>query len=124
MSQNKKNKVITYDIVLKNNTLFENYSNIEIKTLDINKENAEIINSSNFILLDIDPHDGVQELNFYKNLINIDYKGIVMLDDIHLNDGMQKFWNNIYHEKYDLTDIGHWSGTGLINFSKEKIIII
>jgi hypothetical protein len=39
-----------------------------------------------------------------------------MLDDIHLNDDMKLFWNNITEEKYDLTSIGHWSGTGLVVF--------
>ena len=124
LSQNQKNKVITYDIEPKNHPIFEQYNNIQVKTLDINKENTEIIKSSKFIILDIDPHDGIQELVFYKTLININYKGLFMLDDIHLNDGMKNFWNSITHEKYDITDIGHWSGTGLVNFSNEKIDII
>lgn len=124
LSQNKNNKIITYDIEPKTHVDFINYHNIEIKTLDINKEDADIINSSKFISFDIDPHDGEQELNFYKKLIDINYKGIIICDDINLNDGMKNFWNKIYHEKYDITEIGHWSGTGLVNFSDEKIEII
>lgn len=26
-------------------------------------------------------------------------------------------------EKFDLTDVGHWYGTGIVNFSNEKIEI-
>jgi hypothetical protein len=124
LSQNQNNKVITYDIEPKNHVDFIKYPNIEVKTLDINKEDAAIINASKFISLDIDPHDGEQELVFYKKLIDINYKGIVICDDININQGMKDFWNSVTHEKYDITEVGHWSGTGLINFSDEKIEIL
>ena len=47
-----------------------------------------------------------------------------MLDDIKLNTGMYDFWNNIEEEKYDLSDIGHETGTGLVNLSDEEVKII
>ena len=52
------------------------------------------------------------------------YKGFVLLDDIKLNTGMYDFWNNIEEEKYDLSDIGHETGTGLVNLSDEEVKII
>lgn len=29
---------------------------------------------------------------------------------------MKKFWNSITEEKYDITNVGAWSGTGLVYF--------
>jgi hypothetical protein len=36
-----------------------------------------------------------------------------MFDDIHLNNEMSNFWNALKNEKYDLTHIGHHTGTGI-----------
>jgi hypothetical protein len=36
-----------------------------------------------------------------------------MFDDIHLNSEMSNFWDGLENEKYDLTDIGHHTGTGI-----------
>jgi hypothetical protein len=29
---------------------------------------------------------------------------------------MKNFWDRIEEKKYDITNIGHWSGTGLVIF--------
>lgn len=121
LAQNPNNKIITYDI--DNHWEDHGYPNIEFKLLDINKETAENLLKADIIFLDIDPHEGQQETVFYDTLCRINYKGIVICDDIHLTNGMDNFWNRITTEKYDLTEFGHWSGTGLINFSDEKIEI-
>ena len=65
MGQNKKNKVISYDI--NNITLpFANdYPNVEFKNIDINTENIDIIKSAKIILLDAKHGTGL--LNYYKN---------------------------------------------------------
>jgi hypothetical protein len=49
----------------------------------------------------------------------MDYKGYVFCDDIHLNHNMENWWQSVKIEKYDITDIGHFSGTGLINFNQD-----
>jgi hypothetical protein len=49
-------------------------------------------------------------------LHDIKWNGLLLLDDINFNEPMNQFWNNISEEKYDITKIGHWSGTGLVNF--------
>jgi hypothetical protein len=36
-----------------------------------------------------------------------------MFDDIHLNNEMSYFWNALKNEKYDITEIGHHTGTGI-----------
>jgi len=119
LAQNPRNKVITYDIKNKNFPFFNEYKNIKFKQLDINKERSDIIKSAKVILLDIDPHDGVQEKLFTDYLKQMDYKGYVFCDDIHLNHNMENWWQSVKIEKYDITDIGHFSGTGLINFNQD-----
>jgi predicted O-methyltransferase YrrM len=120
MAQNKNNKVITYDIQFKSFNFFNEYENIEFKQLDINEELPEIIKSAKIILLDIDPHDGIQEKKFTDYLIKIGYKGYLICDDIFLNSGMKNWWESINIEKYDVTEVGHFSGTGIINFNEDK----
>ena len=112
LSYNKSNRVKTFDIVklLPENP---NVDNIEYilgdSTKDIDLEKCPVI------FLDVD-HDGIYEDIFYDRLKSINWKGILILDDIHLNDPMKKFWNRIEEKKYDITNIGHWSGTGLVIF--------
>jgi tRNA G37 N-methylase Trm5 len=125
LSQNKNNLVYTYDIDPKDITyITENYKNVTKKILDINLETDEILESAKIILLDIDPHNGTMEKIFYDKLLSTKFNGFLICDDINLNGGMINFWNSIDKEKYDISEIGHWSGTGIVNFSTEKIEII
>ena len=64
-------------------------------------------------MFDVDPHDGIIEREFLNWLDANNYKGIVFFDDIHLNPAMQAIWDSINKEKYDLTDLGHYSGSGI-----------
>ena len=45
-------------------------------------------------------------------------------DDIHLNEQMRVFWENVTDKKIDVTKYGHVTGTGIINFSKDMEIIL
>jgi predicted O-methyltransferase YrrM len=74
----------------------------------------DILSAAKIIVIDVDPHDGVQEAEFMAALRGMGYQGIVVLDDIRLNDQMKTFWANIPERKYDLTQYGHWSGTGVV----------
>ena len=112
LSYNKSNRVKTFDIIklLPENPTVDNIEYIlGDSTKDIDLEKCPVI------FLDVD-HDGIYEDIFYDRLKNINWKGILILDDIHLNDPMKKFWNRIEEKKYDITNIGHWSGTGLVIF--------
>jgi len=129
LSYNISNKVITYDIIdnfsgYKDIITPENRENIEFRIKDC-RNDKEIFKKTNFIMLDVDPHDGIQERDFFKFFEEIEYEGIILLDDIHLNEPMNNFWNNIKQTKYDLTEYGHWSGTGIVLFgNKIKLNII
>ncbi len=124
LASNKENNVISFDIVRQPRNTQGVYVNIDelikdenIKFLlgDATKYNKEEILNSPFIMLDT-AHDGIFENEFYNFLHEINYKGFFFLDDIHLNEPMRQFWNNITEDKYDLTKVGHWSGSGLVHF--------
>jgi len=110
---NSKNKIKTYDVVqlLDQNPPIEN---IEFILGDSTSDKD--LKHSPLIFLDVN-HDGSYEDIFYNHLHNIKWKGILLLDDIHINEPMKNFWNNITEEKYDITRLGHWSGTGLVVFN-------
>jgi len=86
-------------------------------------DDIDSICNSDLIVLDMDPHDGVQEFHFVMSLIFKNYRGVVLLDDIHVNEGMEEFWKRIpnFIKKVDLTYVGHHSGTGLLIFDPTYI---
>jgi len=126
LSWNKKNSVITYDLEPKPEEMnsFESLiPNCEFKQMNIFDEDVEILKKAKLIFLDLDPHDGIQELRFMQILEEIEYKGIVICDDIEWFQKMKKWWNGITQKKYNITNYGHGSGTGLIDFTNEIEII-
>jgi predicted O-methyltransferase YrrM len=132
LKSHTKAHVYTYDImdhvqnVSPNATLSHKQMDGVILVLnDCNKDISSMLAMEpEMILLDIDPHDGVQEETFYNLLKEKSFKGILLCDDINLNDGMKQWWQSVTHDKYDLTKYGHWSGTGLINFNPEKYKVV
>jgi hypothetical protein len=115
LSTNKKNKVYSFNLSsqLELNYLPENVEFIIDNVLNGKYDN--ILLSSNFILLDTF-HDGTFEKQFYDYIESIGYSGYLLLDDIHLNIEMEKFWGSISRKKDDLTPIGHSTGTGVVYF--------
>lgn len=69
--------------------------------------------NSKFIMLDID-HEYHNEIQIYNRLVERGWKGIIVCDDIHLNDPMKRFWSEVSSPKLDITKYGHGSGTGVI----------
>lgn len=76
----------------------------------------DLIQSSPFIMVDT-LHDGLFERQFHILLQEINWRGILFLDDIHLNDSMKEYWEEIPEKKLDVSHYGHWSGTGLVYFN-------
>jgi len=114
-SVNQSNKVFSFNT---GNEFDLNYTplNAEFIIDDIlNGEYNEVILGSKYIMLDT-YHDGTFEKEFYDHLVSINYKGYLLLDDIHLNFEMERFWGSITKEKYDITNIGHITGTGVVYF--------
>jgi predicted O-methyltransferase YrrM len=132
LSYNESNKVISFDILeqgaseIKKNNLEFRIGNFMDSDIDWN--------SIDIIMIDVDPHDGIKEREFVDFLYNKNWKGILVLDDILPNwpviipganpVAMNEWWMSIEEEKYDVSDIGHFSGTGIVNIgNKFKIEI-
>lgn len=137
LSTNPEVKVITYDLyywlpightVEKDGVLtIENRGksvidkdNIFYRVYNCLKEPEELKNAS-VIMLDVDPHDGRQEIEIMEKLISIGYKGIVICDDIHLSEDMLKFWKWIKRKKINVTPVAHSTGTGIVVFDPTHI---
>lgn len=121
LASNPTNSVISFDIVdtyksyidkIKDDGRFEN---IKFMKEDVLLWKSSLLQSP-FIMLDT-YHDGIFEEEFIKFLSDVDYQGIVLLDDIHLNCQMENFWTNIKQHKVDISRIGHHSGTGIVLFN-------
>lgn len=111
LSSNLKNKVISYDI--KNKLEIDLPDNIEFILGDFYQDPGLL--DSALIFFDVDPH-GQIENNFVDYLIENNYRGITIFDDIQVNNEMIKFWDSISLEKLNITHIGHGSGTGIVFF--------
>lgn len=125
MSSNGRNTIHTYDISDDHvRSDFIAPSNIFFHQQDVNTLSDEEIHSFDIIYLDIDPHDGIQEKVFTDRLHSIKWKGILIADDIYLNDGMKNWWFSLPYVKIDLTHVGQHSGTGLISMTDEYQFIL
>lgn len=123
------NHVFTYDIRPCTLPFKEEHSNVTFVRQDISKVSSHILKETPLILLDVDPHDGYQERVFVKRLQELNYDGLVVCDDIHLNDAMRNwwsdedFWSEISAKRYDVSHCGHHSGTGILDFSEDSIVL-
>jgi predicted O-methyltransferase YrrM len=123
LAVNDKVTVYSYDLTMK---LSENPKDKTIKDISNIKffvknslEDKELIQQATMIFLDVDPHDGIQEVEILQKFREYGFRGFVILDDIHLNPAMEKMWQNIPERKEDITKYGHYSGTGIAYFSDD-----
>jgi hypothetical protein len=75
-------------------------------------------------VLDIDPHMGIKETVVVRRLLEDGYRGILICDDIHLRREMlEGFWDGLPAglKKIDLTEFGHFSGTGIVVFDPSYV---
>ena len=65
-------------------------------------------------------HHGKMEREVFDYLLEEQWTGILVYDDIDYNDPMREFWASIpesdRYNKIDLTNLGHCTGTGVIEF--------
>jgi hypothetical protein len=126
LSINPTNRILSFDIVSKAG--LPNKTNIEYNTDDLMTEEGRekwkttLLNSP-FLFMDIDPHEGTREYRFYEWLRDNDYKGFMVCDDIwHFKEMRDNFWYKIPSEhKIDITERGHWSGTGIVRFTPSEV---
>lgn len=118
LAQNPKNKVYSLDVGnFRSDTPYENIE-FEIGNYMTDEAIQSKILNSKLIFLDVD-HLYTNEIWLYNFLTEKKWDGIMVCDDIYLGEPMEKFWSEIKHEKYDITQYGHFSGTGIVLFNNE-----
>lgn len=119
LSYNENNTIMSYNI-LEEGASGIIRENIIWKIMDFREDESIDYEAVKMICIDVDPHDGRQEIEMFKFLQDKGWEGILIFDDIHVNDKMNSFWDSIEpidsteDIKYDITHIGHSSGTGII----------
>lgn len=127
LSKNTSNNVISYDIVELESQSKLIKDNIEFRVMDFTKDKTLDFDNIPMIMIDVDPHDGSQERMMFEYLKSIGWSGLILLDDTR-----QDLWPQIYnfiqelpYKIHDVTDIGHFSGTAIVEFgSKYKIEMV
>jgi hypothetical protein len=113
LSANPKAQVLSYDIE-NHRALNIARPNIEFRVKNV-LEDPDKLAQASLILLDT-YHDGGFERQFVAKLLEVGFRGTLLLDDIHLNEQMESFWRGVTQPKADMTRVGHWSGTGVAYF--------
>ena len=133
-AENKESVILTYDIVDRYKIKKRHQPNNvirKVKNIFVEKQEAFLL-KADLIFMDT-YHDGIFEKQVYDFLIENNYNGILLLDDIHWSNEMINFWNKIEVKKHDITDIGHGggkgplgeiSGTGIVDFSNNLKITV
>lgn len=113
-------QVTTYDIVnavpsAQGIKTINQVANIKRKAMSAQID-IDNISKSDLVLVDIDPHNGIEEDKILKRLVAAGFRGLLLYKDIALNDAMKAFWSSIpaSFKKIDLTEVGHWTGSGLV----------
>ena len=122
LSYNENTKVISYDLQEQGASQIKK-NNIEFKIQDFREDDSLNWDHVSIIMLDVDPHDGVQEEQMMEFLEDKGWKGILLLDDIGPQwPEVEDLWNRITYPKINVTEVGHLSGTGLVNFDEKHDI--
>ena len=123
LAMNEACNVVTYDVcdqvpeTTEGGSLsIRHLDNITFKIKDALTE-PDVLSQAKIIVIDMEPHDGLQEAEMLATLRTLGFTGIVILDDIRLSAEMKAFWEAIPETKYDVTSYGHWSGSGVVCFS-------
>lgn len=124
LGQNVTNEVIGYDTDFHLIDWRNKIPNVHLKQFDVLYLSKKDIQSTQLIVLDISPHNGVQEEIILDKLLRYRYKGLLFCDDIIMNKEMIKFWKELPRYKANLTRYGHHSGSGIVSFNPYNIRFI
>lgn len=116
-SYSPNNHVMSYDVAYMNADIIRN-RNIEFKIMNFMEDDTIPWDNVSIIMIDVNPHDAVQEPVMIDFLYSIGWSGLLILDDIgSMFPPMKNWFQSLNEEKWELDQsIGHYSGTGLVNF--------
>lgn len=130
LSYNDKVQVMTYDttnhIMKADGTKTITFRPNVVRKIVSGQAVVSKIAESMVVVLDIDPHDGIEEAKFVTKLQQYGFKGLLVVDNIKISAAMQTFWDNVPAslKKVDVTSMGHWVGTGIIVFDPSTIDVV
>jgi hypothetical protein len=84
-----------------------------------------------FVMLDTHhrPYTVPFEIEFFKRVVDSGYKGLMLLNDIDEHDEMRRWWKEVQdgatagkYRTFDVSPVGHWSGTGIVDFSGKMVV--
>ena len=111
------------------NELHQVGANVTFYNVDLMKASDEDFKkylNTWFVMLDTHhrPYTVPFEREFFTRVLNSGYKGLMLLDDVNEHDEMRRWWKEVQdgaaaggYKVYLFTPIGHWSGTGFVDFS-------
>jgi predicted O-methyltransferase YrrM len=89
----------------------------DLSVTETAQQHRELLQEADLLFVDA-AKDGFQERRFLDLFESVSFKRapVAVLDDIRLWT-MLEIWRDVSRPKLDLTSFGHWSGTGLIDYS-------
>jgi len=84
----------------------------------------EFLRTSAIVAIDVEPHDGQYERRIIERLMCAGFRGIAVVDEIRATSAMASMWKWIPLKKLDVTDLAHWSGTGIVVFDPSYIDVV
>lgn len=92
----------------------------DLQQVSVVEKHRAVLEEADFIFIDA-AKDGVMEQRFIDNLKLLHFRKapIVMFDDIRVWN-MLAIWRRLDRPKLDLTSFGHWSGTGLVDWTAQR----
>jgi hypothetical protein len=135
LSHNPANHVISYDIQdhihSREYKLFSK-SNMEFHIRNVLDDiTPEFVSNGHqkkpvqLVMIDI-CHYGTVERQIMDKLYACGFRGLVLLDDIHhpdpsMREPMEKLWADLPWPKWDVSAVGHYSGTGLVSMQTSAL---
>lgn len=93
----------------------------DLANRDVALTHASLLREADLIFVD-GPKDGVFEERLIKNLeyLNLASQPLVVFDDIRTWN-MLVTWRRIARPKLDITSFGHWTGTGFVDWTEQRV---
>jgi hypothetical protein len=124
LSYNDSNSVFWMDLENTKSPVVDRRPNIKHFVANVFDDETQdvwedILKNSAIIYVNVSPLTGTAEYLLYEYFKRINYKGIILFDNVWVNEDMRNnLWYKIPDEyRYDLTDAGHYTGSCVVTFN-------